>query len=237
MAKTMKIKAIIFDVDGLMADTELYQCESIAKMMSSYGVELTHSDLVNMVGVSTKNNFMDIKKKYGIKRGLKRLLAEREKLYIKIIKASGIKAFPGLLDVFLYAKKNGLKIAVGTSSIRTQIDVVVPLLIRSIGVKLPYRKYFNAIVTGSDVKNTKPAPDIFILAAKKLRLLPSECLVLEDSVSGVKAAKSAKMFCIAVKNRYSKNHDLSSADLQRRNLKEVLKTLIKIRKKEEKSEK
>lgn len=223
----MIIKAIIFDVDGLMADTEFYQCESIAELMSLYGVKLGHSYLANLVGVSTKDNFIKIRKEFKIKESVNKLLALREKLYLKTIKASGIKAYPGLKAMFLFAKKNGIKIAVGSSSIKTQIDTVVPILIRSVRIRTPYKKYFDAVVTGSDVKNTKPAPDIYKLVLKKLKVMPSECVVLEDSISGVKAAKAAKMFCIAVKNRYSKCHDLSSADYLAKNLKEALKEIIR----------
>ncbi|OGF45194.1 MAG: hypothetical protein A2452_05080 [Candidatus Firestonebacteria bacterium RIFOXYC2_FULL_39_67] len=224
----MKIKAIIFDVDGLMADTEFYHCESVKKLMSSYGVKLSRAYLVKTVGVSSKNNFIKIKKDFGVTESLKKLLAAREKLYLKIIKASDIKVFPGLKDIFEYAKKKGIKIAVGSSSIKAQIDVVVPLLMKSAGVRISYRKYFNAVVTGSDVKNTKPAPDIYKLVSKKLGVEPENCLVLEDSVSGVKAAKAAKMFCIAVKSEYTKNKDLVRADVIVNNLEKALKKIIKI---------
>ncbi|OGF50188.1 MAG: hypothetical protein A2231_10520 [Candidatus Firestonebacteria bacterium RIFOXYA2_FULL_40_8] len=227
MQKIRKIKAIIFDVDGLMADTEFYQCKSVVEMMKPFGVKLTPAYLKTTVGVSTRVNFMNLKKEYGIKENIDKLLMAREKLYEKIIKASGIKAFPGLKNIFKYAKENGIKIAVGSSSIKPQIDVVVPLLIRSVGIKTPYRKYFDAVVTGSDVKNKKPAPDIYKLAAKKLGTAPAECVVLEDSVSGVKAAKAAGMFCIAVKNRYCKSCDLRRSDRLVSNLKEALKEILK----------
>ncbi|MFH1075026.1 MAG: HAD family phosphatase [Candidatus Firestonebacteria bacterium] len=224
----MKIKVIIFDVDGLMADTEYYQCKSIAELMSSYGVKLNHSYHAKLIGVSTKDNFLELKKRYNITENINTLLAAREKLYLKTIKASGIRAYPGLKEILEYAKKKGIKIAIGSSSVKTQINVVVPILIKSIGIRTPFRRYFDAIVTGSDVKKTKPAPDIYNLVSRKLGIAPHECLVLEDSVSGVKAAKAAKMFCIAVKNRYSKNHDLNLADCIVKGLKEALKEIKKI---------
>ena len=177
---------------------------------------------------STKHNFLDLKRIHGLKEGLNSLLAKREKLYIKRIKTSGIKAFPGLKDILLYAKKNDIKIAVGSSSLRPQIDTVVPILIRSTGIKTPYRRYFDTVVTGSDVKHTKPAPDIYNLVSKNLGISPAECLVLEDSVTGVKAAKAAGMCCIAVKNRYSKKHDLSISDYQVKSLKEAFRIIKKI---------
>ena len=222
MQKTIKIKAIIFDVDGLMADTEYYHCKSIAKLMDLYGVKLSNSYLSDFVGVSTKDNFIKLKKDFHIPEKLEKLLLMREEIYLKTIETSKIKAFPGLKEILGYAGKHRIKIAVGSSSLGPQIDFVVPILLKTIGIKTPYRKYFDAVVTGSDVKHKKPAPDIYNLVAKKLGVLPKDCLVLEDSVSGVKAAKAAKMFCIAVKNRYSKNHDLSRADLTVSNLKTAL---------------
>lgn len=219
-------------MDGLMADTEYYHNLSIMKVAEEYGVKLKKSYLFKLVGFSTRDNFLLLEKDFGIKVDMARVLKYREKVYMNIIKSSGIKAFPGFKELLNLAKSSGIRIAVGSSSDRPQVLTVLKILTRSVGLKKPPRKIFDVIVTGSDVKRVKPAPDIFLKAAEKLGCAPAKCLVLEDSVAGVAAAKRAKMRCIAVKNRYSKKQDLRQADLTAGSLRGVTKLLKRVLKNE-----
>lgn len=88
------------------------------------------------------------------------------------------------------------------------------------------KKYFDIRVNGNDVKKSKPNPDLYLLAAEKLGVKPKECVVIEDSVTGIHAAKNAGMFCIAVPNKYIKNGDFSKADIIVKSLKEIDLDLI-----------
>ncbi len=219
------IKALIFDLDGLIADTEYYHNLSIIKIMKEYGVKLNKSYLYKLVGVSTKENFLLLEKDFNIKVDMDSVLRYREKVYLDIIKHSGIKAFPGFKELINIGKAYGLLLAVGSSSPGPQVSTVLTILTRSVGIKEKPEALFDAIVTGSDVEKVKPFADIYRKTAKELKLRPSQCLVLEDSVAGVTAAKRAKMLCIAVKSRYSKQQDLSRADLTAGSLRGVLKIL------------
>ena len=225
MLNLSKVKAIVFDVDGLMADTEYWHNESVKTMMKHKGIRLTNAYMAAMVGVSSTDNFLQMQKDFGLKGTLKKYLSDREKVYIELLKKSGIKGFPGLRGIFELARKKGLKLAVGSSSIKPQIKVSLSIILRSVGIKQSIWKFFDSVITGSDVKRTKPAPDIYLLVAQRISLKPSNCLVIEDSVSGVKAAKAAGMQCIAVKSRYSKKHDLSKANAIVASLKGALKLL------------
>lgn len=207
-----EIKAIIFDVDGLMADTEYYHMRATFEMMKNYGIKLSQKYLVGLVGFSLQENFDNIKKDFGMKESVAELIKIREKIYLATVRKSGMQAFPGLKEIFNLAKRREIKIAVGSSSAAAQLNMVLPIILGSAGIKQDPRRYFDAVVTGTDVKRTKPAPDIYKLAAKLLKVNPGNCLVLEDSPVGVKAAKAAGMKCIAVKNRHSKHLDLSKAD-------------------------
>ena len=216
------IKAVIFDMDGLIADTEYYHNLSIMQVAEEYGVKLKKSYLFKLVGFSTRDNFLLLEKDFCIKVDMESVLPHREEVYLDIIKRSGIKAHPGFKELIALGKKTGLKLAVGSSSDRPQVMTVLKILTGSVGLTIGI---FDEIVTGSDVKKVKPAPDIFIKTAKKLRLAPADCLVLEDSVAGVAAAKRAGMRCIAVRTRYSKKQDLSRADQTAGSLRGAFKLL------------
>ena len=222
------VKALIFDLDGLIGDTEYYHNLSILKVMEEYGIKIKKAYLYKLVGFSTRENFLLLEKDFDIKLDIARLLKTREKVYLDIIKHSGIKAFPGVKELLVSGRQAGLSLAVGSSSARPQVMTVLRLLTASVGFKAKPAAIFDAIVTGSDVKRVKPAPDIFKKTANKLGLKPTECLVLEDSLPGVKAAKRAGMNCIAVQGRYGKNVNLSRADFTVKNLQGVF-TLLKSR--------
>src|ERR1035437_1103276 len=123
MLNLKKVKAIVFDVDGLMADTEYWHNESVKNMMKLKGIKLSNSYMAAMVGVSSTDNFLLMKKDFGLKGSLNKYLSDREKVYIVVLKKSGIKGFPGLKDIFELAGRKGLKLAVGSSSIKPQIKV------------------------------------------------------------------------------------------------------------------
>ena len=105
---------------------------------------------------------------------------------------------------FAAAKAKGIPMAVASSSSLSIIDKVLD--------KLALREYFTLIATGDEVPASKPAPDIFLLAAQRLGCKPEACWVIEDSYNGVTAAKAAGMHCIGFYNPHSGNQDISAAD-------------------------
>jgi beta-phosphoglucomutase len=223
------IRALVFDVDGLMADTEYYHGMTTIKMMEEYGVKLHRSYIDQFVGISTKETFLRIKKDFGVSAGLQYLVNRKRELYAKIIKEKGLKAYPGLKEIIERARMKRLKLAVGSSSMNWLVDLMLDCILESLGICDGRDTIFDAIVSGSDVKRLKPAPDIYRRVARMLLVSPSECLVLEDSAAGVAAAKKAGMMCIAVKGRYTNKQDLNQADFIVGNLRQVLNLLGDVR--------
>ncbi len=113
---------------------------------------------------------------------------------------------PGLIYSLEFFKSKGMKIALASSGTEEYIQIVLD--------KFSIRNYFNVIVSGNDVKKGKPDPETYAIAVKKLNLKPVECVVLEDATVGIIAAKAAGCMCIAVKNNYTLEQDLSKADTQ-----------------------
>jgi len=200
------IQAIIFDMDGLMIETEHLQSQAYEQVLRSYGVnpEFNNEGVVHRVGISGVDNFTFLKQKYDIDESIEMLLDKKQTIYRAIL-SNNIVPKPGLLSLLETMKNAGLKIAVASSSSLEDIMFVL----KHIGIT----DAFEVIVSGENVARHKPAPDIFIEAAQRLNADPRTCVVLEDSQSGLEAANAAHMKVIAVPNRYTKSHDFSKADV------------------------
>jgi HAD superfamily hydrolase (TIGR01509 family) len=125
-----------------------------------------------------------------------------------------LRAFPGAVELVHALRKAGLRVAVASSA----DEIKVAANLRKIGLPMDF---WDAVLTGEEVRNKKPAPDLFLSAAKKLGLKPSECAVVEDAVNGVEAAKAAGMRCVAVAQTFPPER-LREADVVREKIGQVL---------------
>lgn len=206
------IKAIIFDMDGLIIDSEPIQSRAFEAIIKQCGKKpvMNKDGVVQTIGIGDKQNLVVMKKKYRIKEDVNKLVERRNRIYVKLLRKS-LKAMPDFYALIKAARKNGLKTAIASSSARMQVNAVVS------GLKISV----DATVSGDETKRPKPYPDIFLLAAKKLGVNPGSCIVLEDSGPGVEAAKRANMKVIAVPNEFTKKHDFSKADMIVGSLKDI----------------
>jgi HAD superfamily hydrolase (TIGR01509 family) len=150
---------------------------------------------------------------YGLTEDPTGLAGEKEEYQIRHLNGQ-IAAMPGLCDLLEESERCGLVTAVASSGARRYVAAVLAAL------QLTGR--FHAIVSGDDVLNGKPAPDVFLAAARALRVEARDCLVLEDAPAGVQAAKAAGMRCVAIPNAHTRSLDLSTADF-------VLPSLLAVR--------
>ena len=198
------IKAVILDVDGVIVDTEKVNAVASIQMFKElYNIEVRPEDFVPFVGTGSVRYVQGVAEKYGIDIDVKEATKRREKNFVKNL--NKLRLFPGVGNLIQRVKQNGLKIAIATSADRSKFQASS----REVGLR---EEQFDVIVTGSEVKHTKPHPEIYLTTAKKLGLKSSNCLVIEDSVTGVEAAKKAGAFSVAVTNSFSKK-DLARADL------------------------
>lgn len=199
------IKAVIFDMDGLIIDSESMQSNAFEAVLQEYGVKPTPNEegIVHTVGVSGRDNWRELKEEYGIDEDTTALLKKKREAYLDLLE-EGIQPMKGFMDLLNLLRDKKVKLAVASSSTLEQIETILSTL----GVI----DYFDVIVGGEHVTRGKPAPDIFLEAAEKLGVVPEDCLVLEDSESGVEAAEKVGMRVIAVPNQYTVNHDFSKAD-------------------------
>ena len=203
----MSIKALIFDFDGTVVDTETPEFESWRLEYAVFGVEMPMDLWVQLIGGNAKGLFEPYSWLEGkIGQGLDRdsLRTRRRAVMMDLIAAE--RPRPGVEDWLNGARQRGLRLAIASTSQRPWVEqhlTSVGLLDR-----------FEHLATGDQVEHAKPAPDLYLLAAQKLGIAPGEAIAIEDSRNGVTAAKAAGMFTIAVPNPMTSGIDLSAADLR-----------------------
>ena len=182
--------AVIFDWDGTLADTKRVVVDSFQKTLEEIGCKVNDKFIARRIGIGTKNTFKEALKIVNItldNKALDELV--KKKIKIQLALAEKVNLFEGAVDL-LNSLYNRVKIALATMSNR---EVVNKLLSEErVG------KYFEVVITADEVLQPKPNPEVFLECAKKLQCLPEKCVVIEDSLFGVKAAKKAKMRCIAI---------------------------------------
>jgi beta-phosphoglucomutase family hydrolase len=185
-----KVKAVIFDLDGTLVDSEPNYSEADDKMLAEYGIAELDTEMKNKyVGIGTKEMMEDIKKIYHINESIANLVAKKNKYYLEIAKKN-TPVFPEMHKFLKFLKSNNYPLALASGSSPEIIDTVLTI------TKL--KEYFDVVLSAEQVENGKPAPDVFLEAAKQLGVASENCLVVEDSQPGVEAAKNASMYCMAL---------------------------------------
>jgi len=198
-----KTKAIIWDMDGVIADTAPYHCGAWQEVFQKRGVNFTEDNFKHYFG---QRNDTIIRNTLGNElppSEIEIIAADKEQSYRQRVKKN-IRALPGAIRLIKSLKGYGFLQALASSAPAENIQLVLH--------GLDIESFFQAIVSGREVKEGKPSPQCFLLAAKRLGVKPQNCIVIEDAVAGVAAAKSGGMRCIAVTNTHPKAN-LSKADL------------------------
>jgi beta-phosphoglucomutase len=197
------IKGVLFDMDGVLVDSEPFICKAAIMMFGELGVEVLPEDFLPFVGMGENRYIGGVAENHGIKVDIEQVKARTYEIYEKIVRGK-LSPLPGSHEFISECRKKGLKLALATSADRVKMEVNL----KEIGLSLDT---FHSIITGLDVENKKPFPDIYIKAAENIGLEPHECLVVEDAISGIKAGKSAGCKCLAVTSSFDAA-DLHEAD-------------------------
>jgi HAD superfamily hydrolase (TIGR01549 family) len=219
-------QAVIFDMDGLIVDTENIYYNAYNQTLNDLGVNIPREGYVRCVGHPVENNSADAVKLYDLPIRPEDFLESWMKRFESAIEdPKQIELMPGFLDLLAHLRKQNFKLGIASSTPRHRMQTtlrngVLPHLnVTSLD------EIFGAIYSGSDVTNTKPDPEIYLKAAAKLEVEPKLCMVFEDSVAGIQSAKAAGMTAMAVPNFFTAHHDHSEADRILKSLTEAIPLL------------
>lgn len=186
-------KGLIFDLDGTLTLTQQFHAKAFAKVFKKKGLRYTSKDDYRYAGKGSHCIFPEFFAEHGIKitkKQTEQYAEQKKQAYNRIINTARIKSVPGIKNFLKKMRREGKKMIVATGNKLESVQIILH--------KAGLGEFFKEIVTNKDVKKSKPAPDIFLKAAEKLNLKPKECIVFEDSVNGIQAAKAGKISSIGL---------------------------------------
>jgi beta-phosphoglucomutase family hydrolase len=183
------LRAVIFDWDGVVVDSSRHHERSWEIIAGRHGLPLPPDHFKR--GFGKKNNIIIPDLGWANEPGAVNALArEKEEIYRSLVREHGIEPLPGIRDLLANLNAEGIPCAIGSSTERANLDALLDLM--------DVRRFYSAIVSGEEVEHGKPDPSIFLLAAERLGVAPSDCVVIEDAHVGIEAAHRAGMRVAAV---------------------------------------
>lgn len=211
------MKAVIFDMDGVLIDTEplndLHMVEFLKRLGVNKSPDYLKKYLQKLRGTHAKLAWSHIKKDFKLLKPIDELIAEVRESYLIYLSSLHLKPIDGIVPFLKKLKKNGITLAVASSAYHKRIHILLEVC------KL--KNYFDVIVSGDHVQHGKPDPEIYIKAAQLLKKDPEDCIVFEDATNGINAARAAGMKVIGYKGADHNKQDLSYAD-------KIIKSFINI---------
>jgi len=186
------MEAVILDMDGVLVDSEGLQLEAANAVLARFDVRLSEEENARYLGMDDQAFFAALRETFGLDASVDDLAAAREAEMVALI-MKGVVPRPGVPELIVGLKMRGYPLALASSSPRAVVDTMLE--------ELGLSRSFDTVIAGNDVTRGKPAPDIFLLAARRLGVDPGKCLVFEDSLHGVAAARAAGMTPVAVRTR------------------------------------
>ncbi len=197
------LKAVIFDMDGVLIDSEPLHYEANVNVLAKYGVTLDYPYYKQYIGTTNTYMWQKIRDDFNLPVTPQQLNDEGAKEKERLVSEKGYEPVAGAIELVHHLHAHNIRMAVASSSPFANIQNVL----KGLGIGA----YFDVVVSGEQVTNPKPAPDVFLEAVAQLQLTPSDCIVIEDSHNGVMAATYAAICCLGYLNPNSGTQDLSQA--------------------------
>ncbi len=199
------LKAVIFDMDGVIIDSEPLHNRAYHDMFNEVGINVSKELYESFTGQSTINICKRLCEHFNLEQSPEDLVALKRKHYKQFFESdSDLALIDGVLDLIKDYYNNGLTLVLGSSASMGGINQIFE--------RFDLNQYFVAKLSGADLKESKPNPEIFIKAAEASGYKPEECMVIEDSTNGIKAAHAAGIYCVGYDSFHSKNQDYSKAN-------------------------
>ncbi|RRJ89141.1 HAD family hydrolase [Flavobacterium macacae] len=200
------VKTVIFDMDGVLVNSEPLHHEVSLVQFKNLDIEVTDDVFATFTGNSNKMIYQKLKDRFALQQEIGDLIATKNKLFIEAFdKKENLNLIPGVKELIVDLYKNGVQLIVASSS---EMEII-----NKVFERFDLDPYFTHKVSGNDFPESKPNPAIFVKAASYSKAPIDECVIIEDSTNGIKAAKAAGIFCIAYKSEEVDNQDQSLADI------------------------
>ena len=206
-----KLQAVLWDLDGVIADTGNYHCRAWQEIFTPMGIEFTEEHFIKHFGQRNDTIIRDTVSPSISQEELDNIADRKEETYRRLV-ADNIRALPGAVELLKALDEDMIPSALASSAPPENVNIIVR--------GLEIESLFKAVACGREVTEGKPSPQVFLLAAEKLKINPANCVVIEDAVAGVRGAKRAGMKCVAVTNSHS-GDSLKEADLVVKTLEDV----------------
>jgi len=197
------LKAVIFDMDGVIVDSEPLHIRAEHQTFAGFGLKLEDEEFFEYMGRTPRILLQGIIDKYHLDTSADALYPVHMR-NLKTLYQSGVLLMKGAMPLIEELSAAGIRLALASSSDQVLIDTVLD--------KFDLKSYFHVVVSGQHVARIKPHPDIFLMAARHLNLPPADCLVIEDSTNGIRAARAAGMACVGFRSPNSHNQTYDIAD-------------------------
>lgn len=188
------IKGVIFDMDGVIVNSEPLHEHCERQLLKEYGIKLTPDVIAQVKGMRDEEAFQYYTSRFKLKERLEILLQKKMLLFSKLVKKK-VRVYPGFKELAKECKKK-FKVGLVTSSPKQSVSTILK--------HFDIKYIFDAIVTAEDVNLAKPYPEPYLKIAEKLHIKANQCLVIEDTIHGITAAKTAGAKCIAITNTFTK---------------------------------
>lgn len=198
------LEAIIFDMDGVLVDSEYTYFQSKSQILSEAGHEVEDSYHFQFMGTTSDYMWEKMKQEFSLPLSVAEYIQQMTALRQAIIKRDGIRVIPHVQEFVKGLSQAGLKLAVASSSSLAEIKVNL--------AEIGLSEYFSEVVSTEEVEHSKPAPDVYLAAAERIGIVPENCLGIEDTKNGTGAVRNAGMVCVGFANPAFPKQDLAFAD-------------------------
>ena len=200
---TSRFRAVIFDMDGVLIDSEPLHLEALNQVLAPLGHQATAAENEQFWGMTSQECWQVLTDRYALTGNLADYLSQYDECLLRILQRP-VVPMPGARDVLARLRQNGVRVALASASKKVWVDATLSAL--------RLREFFEVVVCGDEVEHGKPSPDVFLLAATRLGVPPERCVVIEDAPNGILAAKRAGMTAILLRTPATQHVHADDAD-------------------------
>lgn len=198
-----RFSAVVFDLDGVLWDGEPLYHEAFNIVLAPYGRQVTEEEYTNIIGYSVESAWEWVIQRFQLREPPAHFHSLYDEAVLKLLERP-VEPLPGALTVIRELRRRGIPVGLASASLRQWVDATV----RGLGLD----EAFDAVVSASEVQRAKPAPDLYLEAARRLGVPPERCVAVEDTATGIAAAKAAGMFALQVRAASTALPPLPDAD-------------------------